>query len=414
MRLKQFGVAAGAVLVAALIRWLLEPALGNEYRFTILFLAVVFVAWFGGFAPSMFALALSCAVASLMHAFPGGAAYPRNSSDAVGLFVYLLMGTAVALVGESQLRSAAALKSQAEALSRANEHLRVEGKARLAAQDELLASQRELAEINSALEDTVESRSAQLREAIGELERFSYSIAHDMRAPLRAVNAACRLIEEEHADKLGREGCELLQSAQRASVYMGRFIDDLLEYGRLSRISVRSQRIDLSNLAESSAAKVRRSEPDLEVEVASGLVVVADRYLLGLALEALLENACKFRAIDWPPYVKVTLTLKAADQTISVADNGIGFDMRYERRIFEPFQKLHRDAEFPGTGIGLAKVQRIAGLLGGKVWAESEEGRGAVFHLVIPLGARSSPKQAVAENPEHDQREEGVHPISLL
>lgn len=359
---------------------LLGPALGREYNFAPLFLAVVASAYIGGFGSAIFALVLDCLIAPVLHG--DVSPIPRTGSEAVGLFLYLLMGIGVGFVGESHQRSAAALTKQAAEIRESNEKLRDEMHARTRAQGDLEQSRAELAKANKNLEHLVEARTAELRGTISELEGFSYSIAHDMRVPLRAVNASFSLIEEEDAPHLSPTALEHLEIARKASLYMSHFIDDLLEHGRLSRVAIKLTETDLTELVETASRSLRRYEPSLEVELEPHATIVTDRNLVAVALEALIDNACKFRKKNSDCRVHIHVDREETETVIAVEDEGLGFDMQYERRIFEPFQKLSRDGT--GTGIGLAKVQRIAERLHGRAWAVSKEGEGSTFFVSLP------------------------------
>src|SRR5579862_5065671 len=245
-RWHDYAVACAAVAVAGVLRVVLQPALGHEYEFTTLFLAVVLAAWRGGFGPAITALVLDCTVAAAIHGFRNESVLPASPSDATGFLLYIVMGVAVAVLGESQRRALSALG--AESLQRAEtiQTLASEAERRQEAQAQLQQSQIELVQLNASLEEKVKERTNELTCALQELEGFTYSIAHDMRAPLRAVNSSCRLIADEHGASIDASGRELIDSAMRAANFMNCFVDDLLEYARLSRLPVHKSKLELT------------------------------------------------------------------------------------------------------------------------------------------------------------------------
>jgi DNA-binding response OmpR family regulator len=220
-----------------------------------------------------------------------------------------------------------------------------------------------------------------------ELEAFSYSVSHDLRAPLRAIDGFSRLLAEEHAAALDAEGLDYLDRVRGAAKRMGELIDDLMELSRVGRMELQRTPVDLSALARAVGAELAAKSPAPAV-----LLVVEDTppaevdgRLLRVALENLLGNAWKFSAKAEAP--RIAFSGSASDGVLryAVSDNGAGFRMQYAGRLFQPFQRLHTEAEFPGTGVGLATVHRIIDRHGGRIWAESEPGRGATFHFTLPL-----------------------------
>jgi light-regulated signal transduction histidine kinase (bacteriophytochrome) len=220
--------------------------------------------------------------------------------------------------------------------------------------------------------------------ALEELESFTYCMAHDMRAPLRAVNASCRLIAEEHGGKADPGARALLDSAMRAADFMNSFVDDLLRYARLAHAPVRKTKIDLTTLVASMLEGSLDVGAAADVSIEPGMQVVSDRLLTEVLVSELLDNAAKFRKLGSPLKVDVRLSRRDEADIISIADNGIGFEPQYAGRIFEPFQKLHPVSVYSGTGIGLACAKRIVERLGGKIWAESELGNGCAVYVALP------------------------------
>jgi PAS domain S-box-containing protein len=220
-----------------------------------------------------------------------------------------------------------------------------------------------------------------------ELETFSYSVAHDLRAPLRGMNGFANILVEDYGEKLDDEGRDALAEIQRNAVRMGALIDALLSLARVARTELALADTDLTALAKSIAGGLARANPDRDVEVIvqPGLDAHADPSLMRTLLQNLLENAWKFTSKTPSARVEVGVGPHEGARAFFVRDNGAGFDAAYAAKLFAPFQRLHTLAEFPGTGIGLATVQRIVHKHGGRVWAEGAVGAGATFHFALPL-----------------------------
>ncbi len=255
--------------------------------------------------------------------------------------------------------------------------------------------------VSSAIRDTTERRRVEdeLRSAKDaaeaasrELEAFSYSVAHDLRAPLRAINGYSAALIEDVSDKLDPEAKEYLQRIGAAAGRMGELIDALLELARISRAEIHRVPVDITQMAHAVIAQLRATDPDRTVELvaADGLTAEGDPRLLRALLENLLGNAWKFSSKRELARIEIGRATLAGTPTFFVRDNGAGFDMEYAKRLFSPFQRLHVQDDFPGTGIGLATVQRIVRRHGGTIWAEGAVNRGAVFYFTLNLGSGES------------------------
>lgn len=245
-----------------------------------------------------------------------------------------------------------------------------------------------LRNINHDLEARVRLRTAELETSNRELEAFSYSVSHDLRAPLRSIDGFARILEEELGDRLDPTSRTHLERIRQAAGRMAYLIDSLIELARLSRHALRRETVNLSDLAVQIADDLKREEPDrvAEVEITRDLTVTADRTLLYVALENLLRNAWKFTSQCAVARIGFHADLDADDRRIFiVSDNGVGFDMAFAKQLFRPFQRLHDPSEYPGSGIGLANVQRIIQRHGGEIWAESTPGEGTRFHFTLDL-----------------------------
>jgi PAS domain S-box-containing protein len=258
-----------------------------------------------------------------------------------------------------------------------------------AADQALRESERRYRQLAAELEQRVRERTAQLADTNEELEAFSYSISHDLRAPLRGIDGFCQAVAEDEESTLSPAARGYLERVLRASARMGQLIDDLLGLSRLSRAELRRESVDLTALAQAVVAELAAREPqrDVEFRVQPELRVDADPHLLRVLLENLLGNAWKFTQRVERPRIELSATWREGRTVYCVRDNGAGFDMRYADKLFTPFQRLHEAKEFPGTGIGLAIVQRVVHRHGGHVWAESAPGQGAAFFFRLQPGA---------------------------
>lgn len=251
----------------------------------------------------------------------------------------------------------------------------------------LEVAQAELKEYSRGLETKVAERTRDLESRARELEAFAYTVSHDLKAPLRGVSTYSALLLESCGDKLNETGRRYAESVGKAAANMKQLIDDLLEYSRLERREMEMGPVDLRGLAESVLAErqpvIEQCHAQVEMDMALS-PVTGDRTFLRHAIVNLVDNAIKFSRDAHPPQITLVGREENNQYVVSISDNGIGFDMQYKDRIFEIFQRLHRAEEFEGTGIGLSIVQRAIEKHGGRVWAQSEPGKGATFSFTIP------------------------------
>ncbi|MFW6097001.1 MAG: sensor histidine kinase [Chloroflexota bacterium] len=256
-------------------------------------------------------------------------------------------------------------------LSRANEQLKQEA-----------AERRQL---NEKLEQRVRARTAQLEVANKELESFAYSVSHDLRAPLRAIDGFSQALLEDCADQIDDQGQLYLGRVRANTQRMGELIDALLLLSRLSRAETVMEAVDLSALAKDIAADLKQEDDARRVQLSiePGLVVEGDARLLRVVLENLLGNAWKFTSKRSEACIEFGAVEEEENYVYYVRDNGVGFDMAYADKLFGAFQRLHPMNEFPGTGIGLATVQRVIHRHHGRVWAEAAPDKGATFFFTV-------------------------------
>lgn len=254
--------------------------------------------------------------------------------------------------------------------------------------------------VNEQLEEGIAARkraqeeiqrvNGKLLAANKELEAFSYSVSHDLRAPLRSIDGFSQALLEDYAGTLDDQGKSYFHRIRAATQRMGQLIDDLLNLSQMTRTAMHPERVDISALARSIAAELQRTQPErgADFRIEEGLEAQADARLLGIVLENMLGNAWKFTSKRAHASIEVGTTEVNGVQAYFVRDNGAGFDASHVDRLFGAFQRLHAMTEFPGTGVGLATVQRIIHRHGGRVWAEGAVDCGATFYFT--LGATSS------------------------
>jgi two-component system sensor histidine kinase/response regulator len=243
----------------------------------------------------------------------------------------------------------------------------------------LQTAKEEIKLLNTELQKNLD----QLEAANKELEAFSYSVSHDLKAPLRAVNAYAEILEQDFGHALGEEENRLIGNIKRNGLKMGVLINDLLEFSRLGRRPVSKSHVEMTMLVHRVVADMPRSEAT-GILLDDMLPAQADSALLGHVWTNLISNAIKYSAKKEDPLIQIGCKKSGGEIIYHVKDNGAGFDMRYAEKLFGVFQRLHSAAEFEGTGIGLAIVQRIITKHGGRVWAEAEEGNGACFYFTLP------------------------------
>jgi PAS domain S-box-containing protein len=247
-------------------------------------------------------------------------------------------------------------------------------------------AEQSLLQLNAELEQRVEERTRQLQEVNKELESFAYSVSHDLRAPLRAIDGFARALVEDFGSSLAEGARRHLDTISRNAVRMARLIDDLLEYSRLGRRELILAPVNMDKLVSELVEEFRRTAPNaaLEFEVGPLPRARADWSMLRVALHNLMENAVKYSAPADAPRVQIGGQADGAWNVYSIRDNGVGFDMAYVDQIFGVFHRLHPASEFEGTGVGLALVKRIVSRHGGRVWAEGRVGDGATFSFTLP------------------------------
>jgi len=266
--------------------------------------------------------------------------------------------------------------------------------------EELMRKEMDAAEARAAqqLAEARAALAAELERKNKELEAFSYSVSHDLRAPLRTIVGFSEAVMEDHGGVLDEEGLDGLRRICAAGKRMSNLIDDMLQLSQVTSQDIGRTRIDLSRLASEVVEGLRLPEPERDIEIAieADVFVEADERMLRIVLENLIGNAWKFTRKAEKPHIAFGVRRHGEEDVYFVSDNGAGFDMKQAEKLFRPFQRLHTNAEFPGTGIGLATIQRVIDRFGGRVWADSKVGEGTTFSFTLPAAAPAASTSSAA------------------
>ncbi|HWF19525.1 MAG TPA: ATP-binding protein [Verrucomicrobiae bacterium] len=384
--LKRYLFAFVATLIAFLIRKALDPALQHsttKHIFITFIVATTLVAWYSGFVPSLLTFIAGFILADYFFLDP------RHSFDVPTVdFLQLvlppvLVSMTIILFGRSM--HLAREKANAHAREAINNQKKLESEV-----VERKRAEEEVRRLNTELEERVQLRTAELLASNRDLESFTYSVSHDLRAPLRHVDGYAQMLVEEHGSQLPPEALKLSQKIRQGSQNMGRLVDDLLNLSRVGKQPLAIKQVPLNALLNEAIAEIKPEIGDRRVEWQIGELpaVQGDPGLLRQVFVNLLSNAVKYSRMSEISVVEIGEMAVDGEKAIFVRDNGVGFNMKYASKLFGVFQRLHRVEEFEGTGVGLATVARIINKHGGKIWAEAEVNKGAKFYFILPAVQR--------------------------
>ena len=401
-RVVRYGIAVVTVALTAGVRLLFNPWLGISHPYTFFYAAIAITAWYGGFWPSILSIVLAYVGAYLLFESPQFGFHPKyfGVDDVLGLIGFLFSGLAIALIiRELHLSRQRAEDRQRQLVAQIAERKRI--------QKQLEHTQAELQEHAALLERRVEERTSDLTQTIQSLEGVCYHIAHDLRAPLRAMNGFTTLLMESYAPQFDETGKEYARRVTASASQMDSLIKDLLEYGRLGHAKMPMESIDLGKAMDGALthleADINASHAD--VRVCRPLYsVCANGATLQQVLVNLLSNALKFVPPGITPRVLVWSGYNDGSIRLWIEDNGIGIAPQYYNKIFHVFERLHRTDEYPGTGIGLAIASKGVERMGGRLGVESQPGKGSRFWIELPVPGLGNgaevvgPGQFIGEN----------------
>jgi signal transduction histidine kinase len=352
----KYMLACSMIVASFLIRLSLAPFLGDRSRYLLFIPAILVSGYYLGLGPGLLAIA-SAVLLTMVVVPPDLKPAYEAMSDEIGMILFLIVCVAVLIVGDRERRE----KQRRE------------------------AAEAELDRLNQALEIRVRERTAELQLANKELEGFCYSVAHDLRTPMRAISGNARILVEDFPDQLTPVVRQKLARMEYAAGKLGKLVDGLLTYARLANQEMACESVNLSALVVDAAAAARQEfDTDVSLQCAPDLVVRGDPRMLRLAIEALVNNAVKFRKKGEPVCLEFSSGVREGVAVFELKDSGIGFEMEYLHKLFQPFERLHRDEEYPGVGMGLAQVKRVVERHGGEVWADAVLGQGSRFAFSLP------------------------------
>lgn len=346
----RYGSVLAAVGIGVLMGRLFYGAVAPQTLLLVFLPGVLLAAVAGGALAAMLASVLGALACEYYFIFPSRGAQIATTSDAIAIALYLVASTIILILYRVQERQKEEIRSFAD-----------------------------------QLEARVAERTAEMQAANEDLQGFCYSIAHDLRAPMRNLTSSTRMIIEDAGEKLDGEARDNLLSLGASANRLSQLVDDLLAHARLTSTEMKPKRVNLSDLAQEVADDVT-AEPWLStvtVRIDPKIVAHCDPSLIRLVLRNLMENSCKYSRPGQKLLIEVGESRWRGTSVYFVRDNGIGFEQQYEQKIFEPFQRLHRDVDYSGTGIGLANVKRIIERHGGRIWAEGRAGQGATFYFTL-------------------------------
>jgi light-regulated signal transduction histidine kinase (bacteriophytochrome) len=258
-------------------------------------------------------------------------------------------------------------------------------------------AENKLAEYREQLEELVARRTAELEITNKELESFSYSVSHDLRAPLRAIDGFSQVLIDDYGEVLDGDGHDYLDRIRKGAQRMGVLIDHMLLLAQVSRHQLDMSQLNLTAMADEIMADLKQQQPDrtVDIKIEPALEVYGDKALMQVVLENLLGNAWKYTSKTPNAEIKFGLKNPGPNPIYYIKDNGAGFDQKYVENLFKPFQRLHTKESFEGTGVGLATVSRVIGRHGGLIWAEGETEKGACFYFSLPKAEGNNDRQSL-------------------
>jgi signal transduction histidine kinase len=378
-RLVRYGIALGATAVAFAARWAMIPLVPDgRYPFFTFAIALILVAWHAGFGPSVVTFVTGYLVGTWFFVPPKHSFLVVDTTAVMGSLSFVIISAIVIMFA----------RSMHLARERADAHARqaIQHQKQLEAEVcERKRAEEEVRRLNTGLEERVRQRTAELVATNKELEAFTYSVSHDLRAPLRHVDGYAQILQEEYGKELTPGALKYATKIRLSSQNMGKLVDDLLNLSKIGKTELKRHAVALNPLVDEVLASLKPEINGRQIEWRIGKLptVECDAGLARVVLSNLLGNAAKYTRPRELATIEVDQIEVDGESVIRVRDNGVGFNMKYADKLFGVFQRLHRTEEFEGTGVGLATVQRIINKHGGRIWAEAEVNKGATFYFTM-------------------------------
>lgn len=378
---KRYGFALAALLIAFMARMAFEPEFGTKHAFITFIVATIVATWYGGLGPSLVSASLGSVLACYFFTEPRESFHIANFADVV--LPPVLVQLCIITFGHAM--HSARQRADANARAAINHQKLLEQEVA-----ERKRIEEEVRRLNTELEQRVAQRTAELVSINQELESFTYSVSHDLRAPLRHVDGYAQILEEEFGPQLPAEAQKFTKKIRLGSQNMGRLVDDLLNLSHVGKTELTRRRVALDPLVEEvlTEVKLEAGARSVDWHVGQLAAVECDPGLIKQVFANLLSNAVKYTRRREQARIEVGETKTDGESVFFVRDNGVGFNMKYSSKLFGVFQRLHRSEDFEGTGVGLATVARIIRKHGGRIWADAVPNQGATFFFT--LGPASS------------------------
>lgn len=380
--LRRYGVAILGIIVAFALRWSVDKEFGNKHVFVTFIVATIVATWYGGLGPSVLVAAAGELLGCYFFLEPRHSLLVKNFPDTV--LPPILVQLCIIVFGYAMHSARQRADANARQAIRHQKQLEAEVVERKRVEDEVRR-------LNAELEQRVAQRTAELVAINQELESFTYSVSHDLRAPLRHVDGYAQILEEEFGPQMPAEAQKFTKKIRLGSQNMGRLVDDLLNLSHVGKTELTRRWVALDSLVEEVLSEIRLESGSRQIKWDVGKLPLAecDPGLVKQVFFNLLANAVKYTRPRAEARIEIGENKNNGDSVIFVRDNGVGFNMKYSSKLFGVFQRLHRSEEFEGTGVGLATVARIVRKHGGRIWAEAEVQKGATFYFT--LGAATNP-----------------------
>ncbi len=376
--LQRYFFALAAALVAFFLRWWLDPYAGDRFPNAIVVPAITLVAWFGGFGPSLVTGLVGFLLCNWFFVSPRHSFTPNGLSNIIGNCSFTFVSLSIIFFGRHMHLSRRRADANARKAINHQRQLELEVLDRKRAEEEVRR-------LNADLERRVQQRTAELVVTNEELESFTYSVSHDLRAPLRHVDAYAQMLEEEFGPQLAAEAQNYVKKIRQGSHNMRQLVDDLLNLSHIGKTELNRKETDLKPLVDEVLGDIKPETTgrDIQWDVHDLPLAECDAGLMKQVFANLIANAVKYTRPRTTAKIEVGQVRNNGETAVFVRDNGVGFNMKYVGKLFGVFQRLHRAEEFEGTGVGLATVARIVRKHGGRVWAEAELNKGATFYFTV-------------------------------